>query len=665
LNDDMLSLVKKLVNTLEQDKTVLDDNLDQFEGDIINEFEEHIEIKEEIDKIDVEEFLLEPTKVKIKEVNVRIKKLPLRVKEGIILAQERCTKDEVSNPVAKVKEIGWEKPWRFGSTDGRFESTDGIGEIQENHGLKYQEYMENNCEESIEDHVVESDHSYASKVEKDSSQEEILSYFRVNIINNDQIFVCSECDQIFDSSEELAKHKPKHSKYFDFDKLCVTCDKKFESAEELREHKKNHKKTPKPKEKLGIVCDQCSKSLQTKQGWKNHMELHEEEKIEDIYKTIQCDECPMRFHFENQFKIHKHKKHMEVFCEKCGQKFPSEKNLNRHELSKHYDPTKPRPRPYSCDQCEWAFFTTTGLKKHKMKHNGGKPFSCNLCDKTFYSRWEMNEHQGTHGSEKKYECKECGKNLKFASTLYSHIKRHHSSDFSHECDICYRRFPLSYSLRAHKLSHLEESQWPFACDKCGQRFKTKQSMRDSVHVENNCPLSGPKKPRKKGIKRISGTLSLKERVDCDVCGKSMVKRYLKDHLVTHSSEREDKTQCNICGKSLRKHSLKDHLLNHSSERPFSCNECDKSFITKQVLEKHINAHTRPFHCDQCPKSFSSNHKLKAHLKVHTGERPYPCDQCTKRLSTKHNMKKHKEKYHNDKSEDTDNTWIDQVISSIS
>lgn len=55
------------------------------------------------------------------------------------------------------------------------------------------------------------------------------------------------------------------------------------------------------------------------------------------------------------------------------------------------------------------------------------------------------------------------------------------------------------------------------------------------------------------------------------------------HKITHL--------CNICGKSFSgERSLKSHLLQHNGDRPYKCDDCDKSYFTRNGLHIHSFVH---------------------------------------------------------------------------
>ena len=125
---------------------------------------------------------------------------------------------------------------------------------------------------------------------------------------------------------------------------------------------------------------------------------------------------------------------------------------------------------------------------------------------------------------------------------------------------------------------------------------------------------------KKGDKTYNENAPIKlgaHKYGCPFCSKLMPHSgHMKQHILTHTGE--NPFNCNECGAAFRhKHTLKRHNMIHTGERPsFICNDCGAAFNQKTTLKDHIMTHTgeRPFSCDFCDKSFIQKNKLQRHVK---------------------------------------------------
>ena len=124
-----------------------------------------------------------------------------------------------------------------------------------------------------------------------------------------------------------------------------------------------------------------------------------------------------------------------------------------------------------------------------------------------------------------------------------------------------------------------------------------------------------------------------------------------DCTCTGNKQKNRPWHCNDCKHSyLTKKALKAHTCRFWEPLPekvkvikvHKCGQCGKTWPTMTRLKIHIRSHTgdKPFKCDHCDKTFSQRGNLAEHVRTHTGERPYACDICIRAFTTAWKLKIH-------------------------
>lgn len=109
--------------------------------------------------------------------------------------------------------------------------------------------------------------------------------------------------------------------------------------------------------------------------------------------------------------------------------------------------------------------------------------------------------------------------------------------------------------------------------------------------------------------------------------------------------------CPICRKNFKKPTyLASHKLQmHSTGRKYECPICDKSFIRKYNMEKHIGCHLEDHVCTLCCSSFISTSCLQRHqLHKHTEfekKTVVQCKICNLDFQSKLTLYRHKQLHH--------------------
>ena len=73
---------------------------------------------------------------------------------------------------------------------------------------------------------------------------------------------------------------------------------------------------------------------------------------------------------------------------------------------------------------------------------------------------------------------------------------------------------------------------------------------------------------------------------------------------------------------------------------FSCNLCDKDFRYKTALDNHTRVHHK-YKCQHCREQFDSLFEVSRHEKSHASDLRYSCEVCDKKFLTKQYMLSHK------------------------
>ena len=223
---------------------------------------------------------------------------------------------------------------------------------------------------------------------------------------------------------------------------------------------------------------------------------------------------------------------------------------------------KANDRIYECFHCLFATYVHKELCSHNRKMHQKAVFLCIMCKSNFYTYSELLCHlcPGIYISGQvinpdiTYRCFLCNVDpLPSSFRLMVHLRRKHNS-----CDICFdqssNQFQLSTHVWKHKLSHM--------CYRCGIAYRNKPDITKHLFWKH-------------------GTESV-------LCKKCLQKKW--PH-VYHFCVPPNTFICDECSVNLRSAvALKVHKRLHSGDYPYSCTKCGEKFISKKLLNKHLNKH---------------------------------------------------------------------------
>uniref|UniRef100_A0A2A4J945 Protein krueppel n=1 Tax=Heliothis virescens TaxID=7102 RepID=A0A2A4J945_HELVI len=110
--------------------------------------------------------------------------------------------------------------------------------------------------------------------------------------------------------------------------------------------------------------------------------------------------------------------------------------------------------------------------------------------------------------------------------------------------------------------------------------------------------------------------------------------------------------CVQCGKHLEfYHALKKHMAEHFGT--FICDVCGAHYFEERQLIIHKNSHTtrdiQMFPCNECDKTFRSKNSRNFHItRIHKNEPAYPCNKCEEIFISYHMRYRHKMNVHGEK-----------------
>ncbi|XP_022906744.2 zinc finger protein 93-like [Onthophagus taurus] len=490
------------------------------------------------------------------------------------------------------------------------------------------------------------------KLESNNDTETFFNDFYNDDNSNDEEkhqYNCSICNLDFEDEGSLKRHNHLRSL------RCGVCNKDFSNGYTLRRHMSSHKKNNLDEINDDILIEMEKNVQKHDQMYPNGVDIC----------VLTCEIC--RESFDTKLILLEHvKSHFAVNCERCGRFYKDCALLDVHLEESHQ--VKAERKLFSCDICLKTFALRKSLLFHVRSHFE-RP-RCTICDKMYYDLNCLKRHiisihknskfkiknEDTESDEfedvdfeiddtnlfktlriylekfKNNQCDFCNKTFKENEEFNDHyLKAHFSRPL---CKICNKGFINSVCLKKHNLKvHKVEDFSEIAVQKIKLECFSDQSILDFC---TNCNNS---------------ICNCKNNLKCPTCGKIMgTKSSFIRHKLTHAKRKN--FICDFCQKSfltklyLQRHINTTHLgvpRKRTSNNIFTCDTCGLTTNNKHTLIQHIRTHTgeRPYKCDLCGKAFVQSSTLGTHKRtVHSTERLFTCEYCSKSFNTKGSLTKH-------------------------
>lgn len=222
-------------------------------------------------------------------------------------------------------------------------------------------------------------------------------------------------------------------------------------------------------------------------------------------------------------------------------------------------------------------------------------------------------------------CEICGARVKIIKV---HMMQH--GERLHTCPYCNYTSHQRGTVDIH-IRRLHTNDRPHLCEICGKGFVKSSLLKEHIGVKHN------------QMKRERSFI-------CSECDFSTYTRTLLDaHTINrHTPYRRQVYKCDKCEAQLcSAHSLKEHVnLCHTNERPFPCSMCDFAAKSAKRLKNHMIYHSeKVFKCDTCGKMFYTRPQLRRHQLVHSRTTDFSCPYCSYQCSLAENLRKHCQAIH--------------------
>ena len=238
-----------------------------------------------------------------------------------------------------------------------------------------------------------------------------------------------------------------------------------------------------------------------------------------------------------------------------------------------------------------------------------------------------------------------GKNLSSDENL-SHVA--HSEGDQFICKLCNNAYSTDKSLLIHIRQHTTPAT--NTCQTCAKTFDKVRALH--THIKRHTSIrkfqcefcfATFKASRDLKVHILCHSEPDKVGFKCTACNKSFLRKdLLIRHMKLHTPEGQERVLCKVCGASVRKQIYSTHLRRHFATKRYSCSVCEKLFASLSKLTSHFNIHTGDvlYNCDLCSFHCTFKEQLKTHMRKHVQDKPYKCSKCQKRYKRPENLNRH-------------------------
>ncbi|XP_073504925.1 zinc finger protein 646 [Phyllobates terribilis] len=408
---------------------------------------------------------------------------------------------------------------------------------------------------------------------------------------------------------------------------CNQCDKSYRHAGSLVNHKKTHQ--------VGLyTCLICQKEYSNPMGLKSHLRTHSEE------KRFKCEQCGEAFRMSQQ--LYNHRKSLHAYYST-----PNAEKITRSSKFEMQSPVlvennnlMTNLENYIAESMLPADFPQLVSKYPDEKAGDEDPVKEESVEYEACTD-EKDQPNDSNMEEYRYKCTQCGKAYKHAGSLANHKQSHVIGVY--QCAVCFKEFSNLMAMKNHCRLH-SDSRARRSCKSPPSSGKN-GGVHDSTEVlkpveKANSPPSLPdlSKQIKSEEKDAVPVLEIHCKDDDPESSLSPLTKpnhddvtdthFGSDSMIDGTNEDEAKEKAN----DFPEYDDANEEDSKSGERPFTCQECGKSYRHAGSLINHKKTHqTGVYSCSLCSKKMFNMAALKNHLRAHfkskTGKRledaPFP------------------------------------------